>query len=326
MSKRALLIGIDDYTHISKLHSCVGDAIKMSQLLQRNEDGSTNFECIQNSSVCTSADLHNAARTLFNGEGDTALFYFSGHGTRDENNCYLVPADAQSCAECFSLTTLLQLVNHSKFRNRIVILDSCFSGEMGNATITQPDCGTAAINSGVTILTSCRPSETAIATRKGSLFTNLLLEALRGGAADVLGRITSGSIYAYIDKALGAWDQRPLYKTNVCRFNIIRKVSPSVPESILRNLTTYFQHESDDFYLNPSFEWTNDPTINHELKEPYADPGNVETFKTLQKLSYNGLVVPVDSPYMYNAAMESKSCRLTELGKQYWRLVNKERI
>ena len=45
------------------------------------------------------------------------------------------------------------------------------------------------------------------------LFTSLLLEALKGGAADITGHITPGGIYAYIDKALGPWEQRPVFKT-----------------------------------------------------------------------------------------------------------------
>ena len=35
------------------------------------------------------------------------------------------------------------------------------------------------------------------------VFTILLLEALKGGAADVTGHITLGGVYAYIDRALG---------------------------------------------------------------------------------------------------------------------------
>ena len=38
------------------------------------------------------------------------------------------------------------------------------------------------------------------------------------------------------------------------------------------------------------------------------------------------IFVPVDSEYMYFAAMESKACKLTSLGYHYWRLVKDKRI
>ena len=39
-----------------------------------------------------------------------------------------------------------------------------------------------------------------------------------------------------------------------------------------------------------------------------------------------GLIVPVDEEHMYYAAMNSKSCRLTALGAQYWRLANENKL
>jgi len=66
--------------------------------------------------------------------------------------------------------------------------------------------------------------------------------------------------------------------------------------------------------------------IEHIIIEPYAKPENVVVFKNLQKYQSVGLVVPVDTAYMYFAAMESKSCKLTSLGFHYWRLVKDKRI
>lgn len=327
MAKRALLIGIEKYTQFEHLPFCVIETGKMKQFLDRNEDNSKNFDCKQIENVSTKEELEEHINVLFSGEGDTALFYFSGHGMRDDKHeSYLVPATAKNCIDCLSLSQLLKIVNNSKFRNRVVILDSCFSGAMGIPNPALAANGTIAINNGVTILTSSRAYEASTMTSVGSTFTNILLDALNGSAADVRGNITTGSIYAYIDQALGAWEQRPLYKTNVSAFNVIRKVTPAVSESILRRLVTYFKTESDIFSLNPSFEWTNDKAIKHKFIEPYATATNVEIFKELQKLSYNGLVVPVGASCMYDAAMGSKGCKLTELGKQYWRQAWKGRF
>lgn len=49
-------------------------------------------------------------------------------------------------------------------------------------------------------------------------------------------------------------------------------------------------------------------------------------FFDLQKLEGVGLVVPVNEEHMYYAAMNSKSCKLTPIGKRYWKLVKEGRI
>ena len=60
--------------------------------------------------------------------------------------------------------------------------------------------------------------------------------------------------------------------------------------------------------------------------EPYADKDNVKILKDLQKYVSIGLVQPVDEDHMYYAAMHSKSCRLTPLGKHFWYLVSQKKI
>ena len=133
-------------------------------------------------------------------------------------------------------------------------------------------------------------------------------------------------VFLQIDQALGEWDQRPIFKTNVKEFNSIKSIEPQVPISIIRNLTKYFKTPQEEFNLDPSFEYTNTKDVVHEIVEPYAKNENVVIFKELQKLASVGLVVPVDEEHMYFAAMNSKSCKLTALGYHYWNLVNKKQI
>lgn len=88
----------------------------------------------------------------------------------------------------------------------------------------------------------------------------------------------------------------------------------------------YFTSENEKFAIDPSFEPTNSPSITHKVIEPYANPTNTEVFSDLQKLEGIGLVVPVGEEHMYFAAMNSKACELTSIGKQYWRLVHDKLI
>ncbi len=59
---------------------------------------------------------------------------------------------------------------------------------------------------------------------------------------------------------------------------------------------------------------------------PLPDPEHNAKFKILQNLVKVNLVRPVGAPHMWHAAMESKACELTILGRHYWSLVNKSLI
>jgi hypothetical protein len=81
-------------------------------------------------------------------------------------------------------------------------------------------------------------------------------------------------------------------------------------------LGDYFETPETEFPLDPSYEYT--------AKE--AIPAHTVIFQDLQKCERVGLVVPVDEQFMYYAAMNSKSCKLTALGKHYWHLVKEKKV
>ena len=158
------------------------------------------------------------------------------------------------------------------------------------------------------------------------MFTELLIQGLKGGAADVGGNITPASLYSFVDQSLGAWEQRPLFKTNITGFLPIRTVEAKVSKKVLRKLHQYFTEATSEFQLDPSFEFTNTPEATHEYKEPFAKEENVDKFKELQLYESVGLIEPVGEEHMYFAAMNSKSCRLTPLGLHYWKLSRNKRF
>ena len=55
------------------------------------------------------------------------------------------------------------------------------------------------------MLTAALPSQQAIEEKGHGIFTSLLAEALNGAASDLLGQVTPGAIYHYVDQALGSW-------------------------------------------------------------------------------------------------------------------------
>ncbi len=321
--RKALVVGINNYP-TSPLHACINDASAFGTIIETHGNGDPNFAVILRTDVPTKGKLIELIDKLFSGDDEVALFYFSGHGYENELGTYLVTPDASKNDVGLSMTDLLVMANKSKAKNRIIILDCCHSGAVGTSPITG---GIATvINSGVTILTASKSDESAIEVNGHSIFTNLLIDALQGGAADIRGDITPGSIYSYIDQALGPWEQRPVFKTNITEFISLRSINPRVPKETLRKIIQYFPSPEEELTLDPSFEYTNSTDVKHELKEPYAKVENVAVFKDLQKFQSVGLVVPVNADHMFFAAMESKSCRLTALGYHYWRLVKQKKI
>ena len=321
--RKALVVGIDQYAECP-LYGCCNDAETVAQLLENNGNGDPNFSVMLYKNVTTKSNLRQLIDECFSGDADIALFYYSGHGHIDSVGGYLVTPDYSSHDYGVSLHDVLSIANASHCKDKIIILDCCHSGLMGS--VNTAGLNTAVINEGVTILTASRFSETSVEVNGHGLFTSLLIEALAGGAADITGHVTPGGIYAYIDKALGPWQQRPAFKTNVTRFTSLRHVVPQVDIATIRKICTYFADEDTELVMDPSFEPTNSPNITHEVVPPYANTTNTQIFSDLQRLEGIGLVVPVGEEHMYFAAMNSKSCALTSIGKQYWRLVHNKLI
>ena len=318
--RRALVIGIDGYLK-SPLNGCVNDAEAMEELLAHNEDGSPNFSCrkiispVASGIAVTRGIIKDHVTELFSHEADVALLHFSGHGTVNNLGGYLVTTDAAKYDEGLSMVDVLTLANGSKAREVVIILDCCHSGALGSLPAIDND--KAILREGVSVLTASRSSQLSQETPNDrGLFTSHVCSALKGGAADVIGNVTVASVYAYVDQVLGAWEQRPLFKSHVSRLIPLRRCKPEVPLELLRLLPQYFTAATTEFQLDPSFE-------------PLADPKHSENetiFGHLQKFRAARLLAPVGEEHMYFAAMNSKTCKLTELGAFYWMLANEGKI
>lgn len=321
--RKALVVGINSYPQ-NPLSGCVNDANDISKLLERHENRDKNFSVKKMTDIKTKGELKSLIIDCFSGNDDIALFYFSGHGYIDSIGGYLVTPDYSKYDWGVSMQEILTIANDSNCKNRIVILDCCHSGFLGS--INTSGQSTSTISEGVTILTASLPAESAMEKNGHGVFTSLLIDALSGGASDITGHITPGGIYSYIDKSLGPWEQRPVFKTNITRFLPLRDVKPQVSMDIIRKLTSYFSDVNSNFKLDPSFEPTNSPIVEHKIVEPLADDENIKIFYDLQKMEGVGLIVPCEEEHMYFAAMNSKACKLTSVGKHYWRLVKQEII
>lgn len=325
---KALIVGIDHYEHIGGLSGCVNDAHAVKAVLERHADGTLNFPT-PNIMVGTAAsqpvtrrDLKDAVRELFSADGEIALFYFAGHGYIEDTGGFLCASDCESGDDGLSLYEVMTMANASPARNKVIVLDSCHAGVVGTHAVAR---NVAEISDGVTILTASTSDQYAMEVEGGGagVFTQLLVDALSGAAANLVGDITPGSVYAHIDQSLGPWAQRPVFKTNVKTFVSLRRAEAPIVLAELQALTTHFPTADYEFQLDPSFE----PERSSEQAEDPAiaapDPMNTATFRTLQNYVKVNLVRPVGAPHMWHAAVQSKACELTVLGRHYWNLVNK---
>lgn len=320
--RKALIVGIDHYDRIQSLSGAVNDAYDVKAALERHADGTLNFAQPKllvapgPGSAVTRTQLREAIEELFRDDAEISLLYFSGHGYIDGAGGFLCASDCADGHDGLSLADVMTFANGSMAKNKVIILDSCHSGVAGNSQVATQ---VAEIREGVTILTASTADQYAVETGGSGVFTSLLVDALNGAAANLVGDVTPGSVYAHIDQSLGNWAQRPVFKTNIKKFVSLREAHAPISLANLQMLTVLFDQPTAHLLLDPSYE--PERTGKEDPPLPPPEPAKNAQFAVLQELVKVNLVRPVDAPHMWHAAMESKACELTVLGQHYWRLV-----
>ena len=319
--RKALFLGINQYDNIGGLNGCANDAQQMSAVLSRHADGRPNFSSqvfVSPETNLSKSFIEGKIKELFHGDLEVALFYFAGHGFFDDdvNTGFIIPQNfSPKENNGIRFDDILEIARQNKqIKNTIIILDCCQSGSAGKSSALRG--GSSILDEGMTILTACKEDEYAEDGSGHGLFTGLMLEALHGGAGNILGKITPSSVYAFVDNALDAWEQRPVFKTNVSQFLSLRDTTPRVPLDVLRNLPKWFPSSGSIYPLDPSYEPTS----------AKPNDSNMEIFKQLQLCNRHSLIEPVDAEHMYFAAMNSTGCRLTVMGEYYRDLAQKGRF
>lgn len=326
-NKKALIIGIDKYAG-NELTCCVNDANEVADLLEYNENGEKNFAIKKLiNSEATYETIMKEIKNIFSGDSEIALLYFSGHGYDNNDDGKIVTFDYKDKEFGIKYTDIVDIANKSECKNKIIILDCCHSGKIGNFSMIGDK---TVLADGLTILTACNTKENALEIGNHGVFTSLLISALEGGASDIFGRVTPGSIYSYIDSSLGDFDQRPLFKSNVSSFITLRETKSKMSFNDIRSLHKLFINIDSKYKLDPSYERTNyKGSLEIGIKdniEPFFKKENEVIFNLLQKSVSNGLVKPFREKHMFYAAINSDTCELTMLGKYYWSLAENKLI
>ena len=322
--RRALVVGINNYER-APLRGCVPDAQEVAERLRLHDDGSPNFAVDTRISDHGDAPiermvLRQRIKEFFaNVSGMDLVFYFSGHGRQDDRGAEIVTSELDGVP----VSELMTLANGSAARTVTIILDCCFSGDVGNTPGLQsmqiaPDFRKeiAVVSAGVTVLAASKSTEVSMESRGQGDFTRLLLDGLDGAATDHLGNVTALSLYAHASRAFDAWEQTPVFKAHLADAVVLR-VGPSwISAEDVRRLPQHFVSDRATITL----------TLEHEGEgRPLSSPGTPaqQELDYLKRLRNVGLVTTENDEDFYFATLNAHDVFLTPAGRMLWTLASR---
>lgn len=207
----ALLIGNGEYSdeRLPPLRTAAADIRAMGAVLEAPDIGGFQVTRVVDG---TSSDLRSAVDEFYTGRrpDDTLLFYYSGHGDRDDpGRLYLCARDTvkhKLRATALPAEYLSEYADESRSKRQVIILDCCHSGAFlggikGAAVSPHEFEGNG---TGRVILTASAGAERALEGHRVmdselSLFTHFLVSGVADGAADLdeNGRVTIDEWYDY---------------------------------------------------------------------------------------------------------------------------------
>jgi len=219
VNKVALLIGVSEYNSgsgLESLPSAAEDVQAMQRvLLQSSEFTATNITVLINPEK---HDVEEAIYQLFadRQKEDLLLFYFSGHGIKDETGKLYFSLPTTRKNQNGSLikhtaipaTVLHESMNDSRSTCQVLVLDCCFSGAFAKG-LTIKDDGSIDISAqlggrGRAIFTSSSSTEYSFhqESLKLSIYTHFFVEGLGTGAADLDGDdlISADEMHTYVSR------------------------------------------------------------------------------------------------------------------------------
>jgi len=197
----ALVIGNDAYEEISKLEKAVNDATAISDTLK-----GLGFEVTTATDVGR-RDMNRAIQDFVSGiqEGDTAMFFYAGHGVEIDGENYLLPVDIPDASpgnagfietESMPLDDILARLRERNARLNLVVLDACrnnpfsrsgtrsLGGGAGLARISAPQ--------GTFVMYSADVGEAALDRlsddddNPNSVFTRILIPLMKNSELDLV--------------------------------------------------------------------------------------------------------------------------------------------
>lgn len=249
---KALVIGMRYYEHRPEVTSASTDAGVMSGLLERNADGSDNFDVqtlISEERAPIDADrLINAIHELFEDTaGHEVFLYFSGHAEANDFGFHLLTSEKSGEWDLgVSFDTVMHYANSADSAIVTIVLDCCFSGDALNVAQLGSAFDLSLLRENVSVLAASRRDKEALYAEEGELspYTAKLAQGLEGAAANMFGSITAIDLHRLAADTARA-DQPVVFKAHVSNHTPIRRVAPRVGRDELRGMLDAFADETD---------------------------------------------------------------------------------
>jgi hypothetical protein len=325
MRGRALVVGLNEYRNCDRLNFAESDAQAIAHRLEFHGDAEStrNFAVetmLGSQTAVTRSTLRGAIGNLFSDSNDLDLvFYFSGHGHVSDTAGYLVTSDAEKNDYGITMQDLVNQAMASKAKSVLLLLDCCHAGSAGDAIALQGGGPLTLLRDNMTILAASLAMQSALeSSRDGGLFTAALKDALDGAAADILGEITTASVYAVVEKRFSLWQQRPVAKSYVTRPIVLRKMPGRLTRLELRKIIELFPSADHKYQMDPDHDPERD--LNEMAKTPEV-PAKVAIGRLFKRYRDAGLLRATNpDEHLYYVAQRSHTVELTLFGREYWRL------
>jgi hypothetical protein len=332
MSRKALIVGVGTGGG-GEDPAGVVNAKAMAEILSHHKDGEKNFSCKVfldgvNGVQVTRSDLRGMIASLFRtaDSEDEVLLYFSGPGYLRSTGGLLCTSDGVRNDWGVKMQQVMTHAVQSAAGHVLLLLDCCECGDIAGQDVAGQGLAPSTLGmlrENMTLIATSREAEATIEAGGHSRFTQALLDALDGAAADHMGSVTAPALYACVSRRFPDTVQRPVYKTNATDVLAVRQCEPLIERLKLQRLPELFPAADHKYPLDPEHEPEDE---RGKVKEPvnWEKVAIAQLFKSYRDA---GLLRPSDPKLqLYWVARQSGTVELTPRGKEYWWLVFNKKL
>ncbi|MFF9785172.1 caspase, EACC1-associated type [Streptomyces nigrescens] len=210
-SSRVVLIGVADYDHLPPLPAIRNNLAALADFFTSVQGwGLPSEHCTVVTDPRESSEFINPVRQAAAEATDTLLVYYSGHGHLDDELRYSVSVTGSRQDEpwtCLPYAWLKSVLAQTRAERRVVILDSCFSGQAHGLMADAADALRVQVaTTGAVVISSARHDLPALAPigETYTAFTGELLHVLTHGIAGGPAEISVDAAFIHVKAALAA--------------------------------------------------------------------------------------------------------------------------
>lgn len=259
---KALVVGVSKYRIVENkdLPFCKNDIIEISNVfIERLGITKNNIITLGMEDIVTSDTFMKTIKELNDfKEDDTFLFYFSGHGYRDDDNHYLVFSD-----KLVSTQSIIDFIEELSCKNKIIFMDCCFAGKFNISEKQKIDTENVFLSfdeKGCTVLASSSEYQESFSLKGNSIsrFTSILSEALKNEYIVKKGELSLRSIHKYISLRMDRLNkiyanniQYPILRSNILGdiYFKVENYSPYIKKKVFQEHDDYIIYEVEPSHI-----------------------------------------------------------------------------